>query len=446
MVIYGSNIGSSFGAVSDKMTLQNRVLNCMKQENSTETNGFGGLNINPKLLEVIKKAGFETPTPIQREAMPLAIQGGDLVGLAQTGTGKTLAFAVPMLQRLASEGGQGLVLLPTRELALQVDEEYKKLAKQFGLRTAILIGGASINVQRQQLKRKPHVIIATPGRLIDVMERKWISLDNVRVLVLDEADRMLDMGFMPQIRKILQHIPESRQTMLFSATMPLEIERLSKKFMNSPKRIEVAKAGRASDLVQQSLYVVPKSDKIRLLKHIARQENGTILVFIRTKHAAKRIAQSLVQSGEKAAEIHSNLTLAQRRKALEGFKAGKHRILVATDIAARGIDVSGISLVINYDLPESAEDYVHRVGRTGRAETSGRAISFAEPDQGKLVTQIEEKTQVHLKPLKLPIKTDAKTEGLDNPIRRRSSKRKQGSSGRKTNRGRSGRSSKKRKG
>ena len=376
----------------------------MTQDNKPKPEGFEGLDINPKLLEVLKKAGFKTPTPIQREAIPTGIAGHDLVGLAQTGTGKTLAFAVPMLQRLGREGGQGLVLLPTRELALQVDEEYKKLAKQFGLRTAILIGGASMNVQRGQINRKPHVIIATPGRLIDVMDRKWISLDQVKTLVLDEADRMLDMGFMPQIKRVLSNIPAERQTMLFSATMPTEIEKLARQFMHEPKRIEVARAGRTSDLVEQSLFVVAKQDKLRLLKHLLKEQKGTVLVFTRTKYAAKRIARDLARSGESAADIHSNLTLAQRRKALDGFKSGKHRVLVATDIAARGIDVSAISLVINYDLPEAAEDYVHRIGRTGRAEMTGKAISFAEPDQGLLVTAIEYLTQVLLRPQQLPIK------------------------------------------
>ncbi|MFH1047507.1 MAG: DEAD/DEAH box helicase [Patescibacteria group bacterium] len=374
----------------------------MTQENEQEPLGFDQLGITEKLLEVLKKAGFKTPTPIQREAIPVGIEGGDLVGLAQTGTGKTLAFAIPMLQRIGREGGQGLVLLPTRELALQVEEEYKKLARQFGLRTAILIGGASMNVQRDQIKRKPHVIVATPGRLIDVMDRKWVSLDQIRVLVLDEADRMLDMGFMPQIKRVLKNVPEDRQTMLFSATMPSEIENLARQFMHDPRRIEVARAGQASDLVDQSLYVVPKPDKTRLLRQLLKDEPGTVLVFSRTKFGAKRIARDLERFGESSAEIHSNLTLAQRRRALDGFKGGRFRVLVATDIAARGIDVTGISLVVNYDLPESPEDYVHRIGRTGRAERSGRAVSFAEPEQGHMVTAIEYLTEVMLKPNKLP--------------------------------------------
>ena len=378
----------------------------MIDENSnsvSEPVGFEQLGISPKILAVLTAAGFKTPTPIQARAIPVALTGKDIVGIAQTGTGKTIAFAVPMLQQLARQGGQGLVVLPTRELALQVDEEYKKLAKRFGLRTAVLIGGASIHVQKEQLARRPHVMVATPGRLIDHLEQRSVSLDQVRVLVLDEADRMFDMGFAPQIKKIMDRMPEERQTLLFSATMPDEIERLAHKYMRDQERIEVARSGTASELVEQSLFVVPKPDKIRLLKYLLREEKGTALVFSRTKFGAKRIARDLVRAGESAAEIHSNLSLAQRRKALDGFKKGEYRVLVATDIAARGIDVTGISLVVNYDLPEQAEDYIHRIGRTGRAERTGKAIAFAEPDQGLLVTGIEYLTQVHLKPVPLPI-------------------------------------------
>ncbi|MBU0625390.1 DEAD/DEAH box helicase [Patescibacteria group bacterium] len=387
---------------------------------------FESLGISPKILAVLTAAGFKKPTPIQHQAIPIALTGQDIVGLAQTGTGKTIAFAVPMLQRISREGGQGLVLLPTRELALQVDEEYQKLAKRFGLRTAILIGGASMNVQHAQLKRRPHVIVATPGRLIDLMERRWIALDKVNVLVLDEADRMLDMGFMPQIRRILKQVSVERQTMLFSATMPSEIEKLAQQFMRTPERIEAARAGRASDLVEQSLFVVPKPDKIRLLKYLLKEESGTVLVFSRTKFGAKRIARDLVRVGESATEIHSNLTLAQRRKALDGFKSGKYRVLVATDIAARGIDVTGISLVVNFDLPEAAEDYIHRIGRTGRAECQGKAISFAEPDQGLLVTAIEHRTQVQLRPQKLPITTSMPIERPNTLINKRKPARRPG--------------------
>jgi len=388
-------------------------ISSMTSENnhqSGEPSGFDGLGIAEKLLAVLKAAGFTVPTPIQREAIPVGLKGRDIIGIAQTGTGKTIAFAIPMIQRIAREGGQGLVVLPTRELALQVDEEYKKLAKKAGLRTAIVIGGASMNVQREQASRKPHVIIATPGRLIDIMDRGWVDLGKISVLVLDEADRMFDMGFAPQIRRIMKNVPEERQTMLFSATMPEPIERLAQQYMHEPQRIEVARSGTASALVEQSLFVVPKQDKIRLLRHILKEEKGTVLVFSRTKFGAKRITRELKKVGENAAEIHGNLSLAQRKKSLGGFKSGEYRILVATDIAARGIDVTGISLVVNLDLPEQAEDYVHRIGRTGRAEHRGKAIAFAEPDQGPLVTGIEYLTGVILKPAKLPIEPSAPIE------------------------------------
>lgn len=382
----------------------------MSSEDNKENVGFDNLGIAEKLLAVLKAAGFTTPTPIQRDAIPVGLEGRDIVGIAQTGTGKTIAFAIPMIQRIAREGGQGLVVLPTRELALQVDEEYKKIAKKFGLRTAVVIGGASMNVQRAQVAKSPHVIIATPGRLIDILERGWCDLDKTNVVVLDEADRMFDMGFAPQIRKIMQRVPENRQTMLFSATMPAPIEKLAQKYMREPKRIEVARAGTASELVEQSLYVVPKPDKIRLLKYLLKEEKGTVLVFSRTKYGAKRIARDLQRAGENATEIHGNLSLAQRRKALDGFKSGQYRVLVATDVAARGIDVTGISLVVNFDLPEQAEDYVHRIGRTGRAERWGKAISFAEPDQGLLVTEIEYLTEVLLRPTKLPFEPSVRIE------------------------------------
>ncbi|MFH2062587.1 MAG: DEAD/DEAH box helicase [bacterium] len=385
-----------------------------------EAGGFDGLGIAPKLLDALKGSGFKNPTPIQAQAIPVCIEGRDIVGIAQTGTGKTMAFSVPMLQRIAREGGQGLVVLPTRELALQVDEELVKIAKRFGLRTSVLIGGASMNRQVDELRRRPHVIIVTPGRLIDHLQRRTASLDGVRVVVLDEADRMFDMGFAPQIRRIMQSVPEERQTMLFSATMPDEIARLAQQYMHDPERIEVARAGTASDLVEQQLFVVPKQDKMRLLRHALKEERGTVLVFSRTKFGAKRITRELCRDGEKADEIHSNRTLAQRRSALSGFKKGKHRVLVATDIAARGIDVTGISLVVNYDLPEQAEDYVHRIGRTGRAERTGRAVSFAEPDQGQIVTEIELLTQKRLDMRPLPFEPSVPLQPMTSPSRRRS--------------------------
>ncbi len=350
---------------------------------------FDNLGIASKLLEIIQQNNFITPTPIQHQCIPIALQDKDIVGIAQTGTGKTLAFGLPMIQRLSFLKGQGLILLPTRELALQVDEVLNQVGRSFGLKTAVLIGGASMNQQIQSLRRNPHIIVATPGRMIDHLNQKIISLQNIKIIVLDEADRMLDIGFMPQIVEILKTAPKERQTMMFSATMPQSISTLATRFMKMPLRIEVAPAGTPAVNVEQEIFFTPKELKIALLEKILKENNGQVLVFSRTKYGAKRIANNLRNSGYQAVEIHSDRTLAQRRNAMDGFKSGRYRILVATDIAARGIDVNDIATVINYDLPGNSEDYVHRIGRTGRAGKSGKAISFATPDQRKDILQIE---------------------------------------------------------
>ncbi|TAK03850.1 DEAD/DEAH box helicase [Patescibacteria group bacterium] len=368
----------------------------MSPSSSVAPSNFDGLGISPKILEALDRLKITSPTPIQKQAIPVAMDGKDVVGIAQTGTGKTFAFGIPMLQILSRTKGQGLVLLPTRELALQVEESIMRLAGRFGLRTAVLIGGASMHRQKEMLRKVPHIIVATPGRLIDHLEQRTLKLDRVNVLVLDEADRMLDMGFAPQINKILRQVPKDRQTMLFSATMPSAIAKIAAEYMKLPVRVEVAPQGTAAERVVQELFVVRKEDKPRLLEHLLREVRGSVLVFTRTKFGAKKLTRILVRAGHAAAEIHSDRSLAQRRGALEGFKSGKHRVLVATDIAARGIDVTGIELVVNFDLPDQAEDYVHRIGRTGRAGHSGRAISFAMPDQGSDVRQIEKLVRVHL--------------------------------------------------
>lgn len=351
--------------------------------------GFYGLGIAPKLLAALDAMKFKIPTPIQRQAIPIACEGKDLAGIAQTGTGKTIAFAVPMIQRLAGKSGKGLVLVPTRELALQVNEVFKKFAPQMGMQSAVLIGGESQARQVQDLRRNPRVIIATPGRLIDHLGQHNVRLNDVCILVLDEADRMLDMGFAPQIERILRSVPAERQTMLFSATIPPEIMKIAGAYMKMPVRVEVALSGTAAEKVIQEVFVVSKASKNALLAKLLDKYWGSVLLFSRTKHNARKIARDIRETGHSAAEIHSNRSLSQRREALEGFKSGKYRILVATDIAARGIDVTGIELVINYDLPDDYENYVHRIGRTGRAGHEGRAISFATPEQGADVRGIE---------------------------------------------------------
>lgn len=364
--------------------------------------GFYGLGIAPKLLEILWKNDYKEPTPIQRQSIPIAVEGTDMIGVAQTGTGKTLAYCIPMIQRLAQIKGRGLILLPTRELALQADETYERIGKPIGLRTAVLIGGASIQMQRQQLKKKPHVLIATPGRLNDLLQQNVLKLNDVGVLVLDEADRMLDMGFLPQITNVLNLLPKKRQTLLFSATMPEGILKIAGKYMQLPVQVEIARPGTASKDVHQELFIIPKSDKPRLLEKVLNDYRGFVLVFSRTKHGAKKLARLVRQMGHSSAEIHANRSLAQRKEALDGFKTGKYRVLVATDIAARGIDVKDIEIVVNYDLPDNPEDYVHRIGRTGRAGRKGIAISFATPDQRRDIRDIERLIRTPLKVSKQP--------------------------------------------
>ena len=350
---------------------------------------FYGLGIAPRILEALDRMKFTIPTPIQHQAIPIEIEGKDLIGVAQTGTGKTLAFAIPIIQRLSWIKGRCLVITPTRELALQVDETFRKLAPLFSIKTVVIIGGAPMGPQLKALKKNPRVIIATPGRLIDHMNQRTVRLSDVDILVLDEADRMLDMGFLPDIKRILKVIPRERQTMLFSATIPGEIVKIAAAYMQLPVHVEVAPSGTAPEEIIQELFIVKKSDKNHLLAKLLDQYYGPILLFTRTKRGARRINKLLKGKGYKAAEIHSDRSLSQRRVALEGFKNGRYKILVATDIAARGIDVTGIELVINYDLPDDSEQYVHRIGRTGRAGHKGRAISFATPEQSKDVRNIE---------------------------------------------------------
>lgn len=371
--------------------------------NQQSGSSFSTLGIAENFLSILKKLGYETPTPIQHQAIPVAMQGKDIIGIAQTGTGKTLAFGIPMIQRIAIHGGKGLVVLPTRELALQVEEVLHKIGSVLGLRTAVLIGGAPMGRQLQSLKARPHVVIATPGRLLDHVEQRTIQLHEMTTAVLDEADRMLDMGFAPQMKKILGALPPQRQIMLFSATMPKDIVRLATQHMKLPLQIEVAPQGTLAERVEQEFFIVRTEDKIRLLDTIMGQYQGTILIFSRTKHGAKKICRAVNTMGHHAAELHSNRSLGQRRQALDGFKSGKYRVLVATDIAARGIDVQNIELVINYDIPSDAEDYVHRIGRTGRAGKTGRAISFVAPDQKGKVRDIERLTRTSMSLLQPPL-------------------------------------------
>lgn len=383
---------------------------------------FSDLPIARNLLAALDAVGFREPTPIQQQAIPIALEGKDVIGIAQTGTGKTLAFGIPMIQRIGqlpkptggARGARGLALLPTRELASQVATELLMVGGKAGLRVAVVIGGESEGKQLRDLRNNPHIIVATPGRLVDYIERGQVLLGDVAILVLDEADRMFDMGFAPQLRKILRAVPRQRQTMLFSATMPADIVQLAKEHMGWPVRVEVAPSGTAAERVEQELFIVPRAQKIALLAQVLAERSGSVILFSRTKYGARNLTRRIERMGHTAVEIHGNRSQAQRVKALEGFKRGTYRILVATDIAARGLDVKDVQLIINFDLPMTAEDYVHRIGRTARAGRGGSAVSFATPEQAKDVHAIERliRKQLPRRPLPkdLPAEQHAATE------------------------------------
>jgi ATP-dependent RNA helicase RhlE len=354
---------------------------------------FSVLGLDPKILQAVKEAGYTEPTPIQLAAIPPILAGQDLIGIAQTGTGKTAAFTLPMLTRLASVLGDGrqrgtraLVLAPTRELALQIEENVKAYGKHLPFRVACIFGGVGEHPQINALRTGTHLIIACPGRLMDLMQRRYADFSQLQYLVLDEADRMLDMGFLPSIRQIVRALPQKRQTLLFSATLSKEIETLTHEFQHTPKLIQIGRRSNPAETVAQFVYEVPKHLKTALLVHLLKDPAmNMVLVFSRMKHAADRLARQLEQAGVKTATLHSNRSQNQRLRALKDFKDGVVRVLVATDIAARGIDVDGISHVVNYDFPMHAEDYVHRIGRTGRAHAVGDAISFVtNEDHGEL--------------------------------------------------------------
>jgi ATP-dependent RNA helicase RhlE len=354
---------------------------------------FRALVLNPKILQAVQEAGYTEPTPIQAAAIPQILAGHDLIGIAQTGTGKTAAFTLPMLTKLSAVIGNGshrgtraLVIAPTRELVLQIEENVKAYGKHLPLRVATVFGGVGEQPQINALRAGTHLIIACPGRLLDLMGRRCADFSGLQYLVLDEADRMLDMGFLPSIRQIVRQLPQKRQTLLFSATLSKEIESLTHEFQRAPKLVQIGRRSNPAETVTQLVYEVPKHLKPALLVHLLRDPGmDMVLVFSRMKHGADRIARNLEQKGIRTATLHSNRSQNQRLKALKDFKSGAVRVLVATDIAARGIDVDGISHVVNYDFPMHSEDYVHRIGRTGRAHAVGDAISFVTPeDHGEL--------------------------------------------------------------
>lgn len=352
---------------------------------------FNQFQFSDAINRNIERAGFKAPTPIQREAIPQVLQGHDILGLAQTGTGKTAAFVLPTLQRLLAgprRKVRALVIAPTRELAEQINEVFILLGKESGLKTATIYGGASMNRQMQELKRGVEIIVACPGRLMDHMQRRTISLKDVETLILDEADQMFDMGFLPAIKKIVADLPTTRQTLLFSATMPEEIRKLAAQILKNPVKVELERGPVAT--INHALYPVSQEQKTALLAHLLKSTgNNPIIIFTKTKHKATRLADQLAKLGFSTTSLQGNLSQNQRDRSMSGFKSGKFQILVATDIAARGIDVSDISHIINYDIPANGETYIHRIGRTARATKSGEAYTFITGEDKRLVRDIE---------------------------------------------------------
>lgn len=362
---------------------------------------FNELNISEPILKALDEVGYQEPTPIQQQAIPPVLEGRDVLGCAQTGTGKTAAFAVPILQNLGrprekqAKGRpiRALILTPTRELALQIFENFEQYGRHIEQTSAVIFGGVSQVPQVEQLKKGVDVLIATPGRLWDLMGQKQVSLNAVECFVLDEADRMLDMGFFPDVKRIIRALPDKRQTLLFSATMPPEIQGLADSLLTDPVHISVTPASTPVEAIHQSVYMVDRCNKRALLTHVIRERGAEqTLVFTRTKHGADRVARELKKNGISADSIHGDKSQGARQRALSDFKAGRISVLVATDIAARGIDISGLPLVINFDLPEIPETYVHRIGRTGRAGMEGTAISFCDGAQTSYLIDIEELT------------------------------------------------------
>lgn len=351
---------------------------------------FQSLGLAPQILAAIQDAGYTEPTPIQAAAIPAVLSGSDVIGIAQTGTGKTAAFTLPILTKLTEKPlapdqrshTRVLVIAPTRELVAQIEENVLAYAKHLPLKIAKVYGGVGEKPQKDALRAGSDIVIACPGRLLDLMGQRCANFSKLEYLVLDEADRMLDMGFLPDIRRVVQQLPRKRQTLLFSATLSKEIESLTHEFQHSPKIVQIGKRSNPAETVTQHIYELPKHLKLSLLSHLLKDDAlQMVLVFSRTKHGADKIARKLEQTGVKCATLHANRSQNQRLKALDDFKAGRVRVLVATDIAARGIDVDGISHVINFDFPHIVEDYVHRIGRTGRAQAIGDAISFVSSDE-----------------------------------------------------------------
>ena len=360
---------------------------------------FASFGLDQKILRAVTDAGFETPRPIQARTIPQALEGRDVLGLAQTGTGKTAAFALPIIQHLIGSRGRNpraLVLAPTRELALQIHAEFGVLARHTRLSAVTVFGGVSAGNQVRALRRRPDLIVACPGRLLDLLGSRDVDLSGIEVLVLDEADHMLDMGFLPDIRRILTHLPARRQNLLFSATMPRDIRSLTRELLHDPHVVELAHS-EPVDTVEHALYPVEQTGKTALLRHLMQANDfRSGIVFLRTKHRARKLAKELLQAGHRAVALQGNMSQAQRQKAMQGFRSGRFDVLVATDIAARGIDVAKVSHVINFDIPDTPDAYTHRIGRTGRAERSGKACTFVTAEDHASIRMIERKLDLRI--------------------------------------------------
>lgn len=363
-------------------------------------NTFSELSLSPILAANLKKHGFVTPTPVQAQSIPPALAGNDVVATAQTGTGKTLAFLLPLVQALSSGpvpiAVSAVILSPTRELAIQISEVFAKLAHGTGIKAAVVVGGMSENVQLQAIRKGAQVLIATPGRLQDFLKRRLVKLSAVNYLVLDEADRMLDMGFLPTIQFVMELIPENRQTLFFSATIESSVAHLINEYLHKPVRIAIGSTTKPAENIDLHVYEVDQDRKLSLLNHLLEQEQGSFLVFARTKHGADKLSKKLSVGGFKSTSIHGDRTQSQRNQALKGFQQGSYRVLVATDVAARGIHVDGIAHVVNYDLPQVPEDFIHRVGRTGRAGARGMASTFGTRNERGDIRNIERTLKITL--------------------------------------------------
>ena len=380
--------------------MENHASHIANSETVSTEHKFSQFALSPALAARLDANKFEIPTPVQAGAIPPALEGRDVLATAQTGTGKTLSFLIPiieMLQKSDTRGAQALILLPTRELAMQVEKSFRAIRTSGSQTVALVVGGLAEGSQLEAIRRGARIIVATPGRLEDFLKRKLVRLDGVKILVLDEVDRMLDMGFQPAIARIAGMLPESRQTLCYSATLEGAVKDVARKYLNNPARIEIGSVLKPAENVELRTFEVDPDKKQELLEHLLTSEQGSFLVFVRTKHGADRVARRLARSGHSATQIHGDRTQSQRNAALRSFSEGHHRVLVATDVAARGIDVANVAHVVNFDMPKVAEDFVHRVGRTGRASAHGIASTFAGPAERGDLRKIERTLSIQMK-------------------------------------------------